>query len=216
MLLVDDIEAYGRPSDEWIATWSRGNGDPIQDTWSTSGDAGAMAALLRHAIRLAIVSIDSRIDASLGADGLRAMVRELPPLREWLIAAQVHRTDKRDPIAQLVSDLRTEGVPRPAWVAQWSKEGRDPIAAAWQASIDSDAMRELLLLSRRHDLYAAAREAVQTAGERPSRIPSALKPDAFEREVERQSRAMAETLRAAVPVPPRLAEVLRARRSGGE
>ena len=48
-----------------------------------------------------------------------------------------------DPIAVLCAQLREHGAPAAEWLARWSATG-DPVAAAWAASADGDAMTELL------------------------------------------------------------------------
>jgi len=44
-----------------------------------------------------------------------------------------------DPIVELVRDLREHGKPSLAWTIRWSEKG-EPVAGAWEASRDLDAM----------------------------------------------------------------------------
>lgn len=42
------------------------------------------------------------------------------------------------PLAELVDDLERHGKPSLAWVTRWSADGREPLAAAWDAAPAGD------------------------------------------------------------------------------
>ena len=57
-------------------------------------------------------------------------------------------TDERDPIAELLAALDTSGKPPLQWVVRWSTDGREPLAAAWDASADPAALIGVIARAR--------------------------------------------------------------------
>jgi hypothetical protein len=99
-----------------------------------------------------------------------------------------------DPIAQLMRALDRDGKPPLAWVVQWSASGSDPVFAAWSASRSADAMSALLARSAPHLLEAATERLERTLG-----------PGWYHW----RGSEIAPVIRAAVPRPPALGELLR-------
>ena len=105
-----------------------------------------------------------------------------------------------DPIAELWCALR-EGRPPPlAWVVRWSRGGGDPVAAAWAVAVHDQSMRELLDHARHPAMRGGDEDGwpetmiCHIACIRPNCAPCVA------------------AIRAAVPVPPTLAELLEAHR----
>lgn len=95
----------------------------------------------------------------------------------------------RDPLADLVEVLTEIGQPPEGWVERWSQDGA-PIEAAWNASRDPVAMRDLLRLAHYPDMQTV--EAI---------VGEASRSGAAGEEV-------AEDVRRAVPMPPSMDELL--------
>ena len=112
-----------------------------------------------------------------------------PHARRVAYREAAHGRSERDPIAELVERVRVDDLPSDAWLARWSAGGRDPVAAAWEASLDYGAMWTLLAMIRR--------------------MPE---PPSFWQRLLGRWHYTAEFLRQRVAVPPTLAEAVEAGR----
>jgi hypothetical protein len=54
-----------------------------------------------------------------------------------------------DPLAELMAQLMADGQPALHWVVQWSRDGGDPVEAAWAISRDPVALVRALAVARR-------------------------------------------------------------------
>lgn len=130
--------------------------DGVQ-TWSAGRDAPPSRWLFRlRTPEGRYVRVD--VARELGAAGLRAILPTLPPLAAWRAAADAKEA-ARDPLAQYLLDREHRGRPSPAWTARWG-EGDTGLAAAWAASGNCVAMREVLRATGRTDEAARAQAAV--------------------------------------------------------
>ncbi len=130
-----------------------------------------------------------------------------------------------DPIAQLVDALRRDGKPPLAWVVRWSQGGREPVAAAWAESGLPHAMIELLRSTasspESQSVLALADEASRRTWQEqdlfPERDCGSLAAEEYAARMmewrRAGHRACADAVRALVPAPPTLAELLAARRA---
>ncbi|MDB4959538.1 MAG: hypothetical protein JWO36_7107 [Myxococcales bacterium] len=215
VVLVRRLKQAGRPTQAWQA-----DPDPIDAAWQASASPRAMIQLLSFGSRLNLFDVDSmserggigwlfryrdpdgryhRIELSYqaGAAGLRALIERLPPLGEWIRAGQVQRAAIVDPVAALVSDLRAMGVASAEWVEQWKS-----IRAAWDASGSGSAMRDLLSVVGRNDLFAVAHAAcVRMPAPNPVSHHRTMLPVEHDGIMAELERGMANAIRQAMPNP---------------
>jgi len=100
-----------------------------------------------------------------------------------------------DPIDELLDAMTSDGKPSLAWIVRWSADGREPVAAAWEASDAGFAMLNLLAFAGR--TYSRRRAMAAVEDHRAT-----------------YQGAVAGSLRAAivrreVPVPPTLEELMK-------
>ncbi len=98
----------------------------------------------------------------------------------------------KDPVCELVEELRAHGAPSLAWSLRWGEGGRDPVACAWGRSCSPQHMVALLRVSA----HPALGEALRVCNA----------PVLFEgSDVDR---VRSEAIRRIVPTPPTFAELV--------
>jgi hypothetical protein len=121
-----------------------------------------------------------------------------------------------DPLDALVTALKQGQEPPGEWVARWSEQGAEPVARAWVATRDVQPSLLLLALAGRHDDLDAAARAAGVLGPRDPAFPREGGLDAIEEACfftffgwgEDVHRRAADAIRAVVPIPPSLKELL--------
>jgi hypothetical protein len=108
---------------------------------------------------------------------------------------------RADPIDSLLTALWAPRTPLDPQVAQWLRDGRDPVAIAWETTANYAGMLTLLSAAGHHEDWTRASAAVRA-------VP-------FARVTPEYARQCAAVIRAAVPTPPTIEELsLRLRGNG--
>lgn len=76
----------------------------------------------------------------------------------------------RPPLAPLVQALYCDKYPPLDWVIEWSKDGRDPVTCAWEASAYGDDMAQLLWLYLRRRRADVLIDAAKRVPEPPAEL----------------------------------------------
>jgi hypothetical protein len=112
-----------------------------------------------------------------------------------------------DPIRELAEAVEAGAQPPVAWAMRWGSDGRDPVAAAWAASVDVEAMGTVLVLAERAVWERHATEvgtAIVLVLADGTRVP--VYPDAGA-----EARRLAAAWLRDTVTPPTLADLLAAR-----
>ena len=199
--------------------------DPFAEAWRTGTDLDAMIGLLRLGGTIGLFGIEEvsewtapqtrtvsrwlfrlqrpdgtyvRVDVKRedGPDGLRAILPAIPPLEAWRRALDADYA-RRDPLDQYLLDMKLRGRPSPGWTERWGV-GDAGLAAAWDASLDGPAMRELMHRLRREPEHAAAQRAFELVEPWPGRSAGRRSPEGW---FEVWKVRLAAAIRRAVPQP---------------
>jgi hypothetical protein len=120
-----------------------------------------------------------------------------------------------DPIAELVEALAEDGRPSLAWLVRWSADGREPVAAAWGASVQPFALLTVLERGGVDVLRFFDPERWGACRVCWTQVAPVDDPRGYLSATDDDCPACAAAIRRAVPVPPTLPELLAARAAGG-